>query len=233
MATSTRTSPAGRTPLNRDAVLDAAIALADAQGIGALTMRGLASALGVEAMTLYYHVANKDDILSGIVDRVIDEFELPAAGDPWRASLRRTAVSAHDVLLRHRWAAPLMLSPGIVSAARLRYMEAVLRALREAGLSPTMTDRAYHAFEAHISGFTLWQVQMDLDPETLPALADEFKATLDSTDFPYLIEHIEQHFDERAPEDEGAFAFGLDLLLDGVERILAGAAPQGPGTSRR
>ncbi|HEX2883418.1 MAG TPA: TetR/AcrR family transcriptional regulator C-terminal domain-containing protein [Candidatus Limnocylindria bacterium] len=221
----------GRTPLNREAVLDAAIALADAEGIGALTMRRLAGELGVEAMTLYYHVANKDEILSGIVDRVIGEFELPDPNAPWRAALRRTAVSAHDVLLRHRWAASLMLSPGTVSDARLRYMEAVLRTLRGAGLSPTMTDRAYHAYEAHISGFTLWQVQMDLDPETLPDLAERFKASLDPTVFPYLIEHIEQHFDERPPDDEGAFAFGLDLLLEGLERILATSLRESGATS--
>jgi AcrR family transcriptional regulator len=227
MTTPAREPAPGRRPLNREAVLDAAIALADAEGIGALTMRRLAGELGVEAMTLYYHVANKDEILSGIVDRVIGEFELPTSGVPWRAALRRTAVSAHDVLLRHRWAAPVMLSPGIVSAARLRYMEAILRTLREAGLSATMTDRAYHAYEAHISGFTLWQVQMDLDPESLPDLAERFKASLDPAVFPYLIEHIEQHFDERAPDDEGAFAFGLDLLLDGLEHIL-GATPREP-----
>jgi AcrR family transcriptional regulator len=219
-----------RAPLTREAVLDAAIALADAHGIAALTMRRLAQELGVEAMTLYYHVANKEEILSGIVDRVVGEFELPEPGDAWKAALRRTAVSAHDVLLRHRWAAALMLSSGSVSASRLRYMEALLRTLRQAGCSATLTDKAYHTLEAHISGFTLWQVQMNLDPETLPALAEEFKATLPLGEFPFLVEHIEQHFEERAPDDEGAFAFGLDLLLDGLERMLA---PPGPSVAMR
>ena len=214
--------PEPRIPLSRERVLRAAIDLADEQGIDALTMRRLAQLLGVEAMTLYYHVANKDDILNGLVDIVLDEIELPSAGDDWRPALRRTAISAHDVLVRHRWAASQMLLPGRTSEARIRYMEAILRTLREGGFTPRETDRAYHALESHISGFTLWQVGMALDPETLPALADQFLASLPEGAFPYVVEHVHQHFEEREPGDEGAFAFGLDLILDGLERLQAG-----------
>lgn len=186
-------------------------------------MRRLAQALGVEAMSLYYHVANKDEILGGIVDRVLGEIELPPPETPWKVAIRTTALSAHDVLTRHPWAAALMLAGTQTSQARLRYMETLLGALRRGGFSAEMTDRAYHALESHISGFTLWIVQMDIDDESLPDLATRFMSTLPADEFPYLIEHIHQHLAPRPPSEEGdgAFAFGLDLILDGLERILA------------
>lgn len=197
-----------------------AIALADRAGIEALTMRRLAQEVGVEAMTLYYHVGNKDDLLSAMVDAVVGEFELPSPDDAdWKAALRRTAISAHTVLLRHRWAAGLMLSPGRRSTARLVYMEAVLGCLRRGGFTAELTDLAYHALESHISGFTLWQVTMDLVPDELPALAAAVLEELPADRFPFLIEHIHLHLDHRSAEGEGSFAFGLDLLLDGLERI--------------
>jgi AcrR family transcriptional regulator len=225
----TRADPAARrTPLSRERVIRAAIDLADRAGIEALTMRRLAQELGVEAMTLYYHVASKDDILNGIVDTVLSEFELPVPGTAWKAALRRTAISAHDVLLRHRWAASLMLTSDTVSEARMRYMDAILGTLREGGFSAHMTDQGYHALESHISGFTLWQVGMALDPETLPDLATGFLASLPRDEFPYLVEHVHQHLAERDPEDEGAFVFGLDLILDGLERILDRPATRQP-----
>jgi AcrR family transcriptional regulator len=225
----TRADPAARrAPLSRDRVISAAIDLADREGIEALTMRRLAQELGVEAMTLYYHVASKEEILNGIVDMVLNEFELPVPGSAWKPALRRTAISAHDVLVRHKWAASLMLTPGTVSEARMRYMDAILGTLREGGFSAHMTDQGYHALESHISGFTLWQVGMALDPETLPDLATGFLASLPDGAFPYLVEHIHQHLAERDPEDEGAFVFGLDLILDGLERILHRSATRQP-----
>ena len=134
--------PRPRDPLSRERVLDAAISLADELGIEALTMRRLAQELGVEAMTLYYYVRNKDEILNGIVDRVVSEFELPSPRDDWKPALRASAVSASRVLLEHRWAVALILSGSGVSQARLRHMDAVLGTLRGAGFSPEMTDHA-------------------------------------------------------------------------------------------
>lgn len=213
-------------PLSREAVLRAAIDLADAEGLGALTMRRLAAHLGVEAMTLYYHVANKADILSGMVDLVEREFTLPAmgAGD-WKAELRRSAISTHDVLVRHRWAAALMLSTTAPLPGRMRYMDAILRTLREAGFSPDLTDLAYHTLESHVTGFTLWQVGMDLDPATLPDLAAAFLRDVSAGDYPYVVEHIEQHLRERPDGGPSTFEFGLDLVLDGLERRLAAEPP--------
>jgi AcrR family transcriptional regulator len=212
--------PRPRDPLSRERVLDAAVRLADERGIDALTMRGLAQELGVEAMTLYYYVRNKDEILNGIVDRVVGEFELPSRGPDWKAAIRATAVSAYHVLLEHRWAAALMLSGSGVSQARLRYMDAILGTFRRAGFSAEMTDHAYHAVDSHVLGFTLWVVGMNLGTqEELAAMAGEFLEEIRQTDMPHLIEHVEQHMKPRSPDDKPEFEFGLDLILDGLERM--------------
>lgn len=209
-----------RPPLSRERVLEAAIVLADAGGIESLSMRKLAGALGVEAMTLYYYVANKDEILSAIVDMVVSEFELPDPEADWKVAIRRTAISAFEVLQRHPWAASLMLHRTAVSTARLRYMDAILGSLRRGGFSADLTDHAYHALDSHIMGFTLWVVSMNLGTEEdLAAMAEQFLRELPIDDVPNLAEHIQQHMKPRDPNDEGDFAFGLDLILDGLQRI--------------
>ena len=205
-------------------MLRAAIALADEAGIDSLSMRRLGQALGVEAMSLYNHVANKEDILNGIVDLVVSDFELPSPGADWKAALRRTAVSAHDVLVRHPWAASLMLAPSRTSSARLRYMEGILGTLREGGFSAEMTHHAYHALDSHISGFTLWEVHFQMDPEEFEDIASDFMSRVKDGAYPYLLEHAGVHMDkeqQKPDDDEGEFAFGLDLILDSLERIRA------------
>jgi AcrR family transcriptional regulator len=218
--------PKGAAPLrlSRERVIDGAIRLADESGIESLTMRRLAQELGVEAMSLYYYVANKDEILKGIGDVVISEIELPSPGSDWKAALRTTATSAYEVLTRHRWAAGLVLSSSGTSQARLRYMESILGTLRIGGFSAEMTDHAYHALESHIMGFTLWEVGMDLGTrEDLTRMATDFLRQLPREQLPYLAEHIDQHLKPRNPDNEGEFAFGLDLILDGLERLRDGA----------
>ena len=219
-----------RVRLSRDRVLRAAIKLADDAGLESLTMRRLAQELGVEAMSLYYYVANKDDLLNGIVDEVVSEIELPSPDVGWKQALRRTAISAYEVMVRHPWAASLVLSSTGTSAARLRYMNFILGTLREAGFSAEMTDHGYHALESHIMGFTLWEVGMNLGSvEDLKDLATAFLHELPRQDLPHLAEHVEQHLKPRRPDDEGEFAFGLDLVLDGLERI--GLTRGGTGSS--
>jgi len=201
-------------PLTREAVLRAAIALADEGGSEALSMRRLAHELGIEAMSLYHHVRDKDDLLDGMVDLVVSEIELPS-GPTWKAALRKTAMSARTVLDKHAWA------PGVMQArstgpARLAYMEALLRTLRDAGLSPEMTDHAYHAIESHIIGFTLWTASFKFSERDLTKLATEFVSHLSAGDYPRLIEHVDQH---KKPRRAGIdFEFGLDLILDGLEK---------------
>jgi AcrR family transcriptional regulator len=218
MATQSAPTPVPRVPLSRDRVLRAAIGLADEAGIESLSMRRLGQELGVEAMSLYNHVANKDDMLNGIVDIVESGIELPSPGADWKPALRKIAISAHDVFERHPWAASLTLSGTGPRPARRRYMNAILGTLREAGFSAEMTDLAYHTLESHIAGFTLWAAQFQVDPAELPNLAATFLREI-GDEYPYLVEHVHQHLKERNPEDEGAFAFGLDLILDGLERI--------------
>ena len=219
MAARTRQREATRTPLSRGRVLRAAIELADAGGLESLTMRRLAQELGVEAMTLYYYVANKDEILKGIVELVTGEIELPRAETDWKDAIRRTANSAYEILMRHPWAAGLVLRAGD-TPARFRYMDAILGAFRTAGFSAGLTDHAYHAIESHIMGYTLWEVGMDLGSrEELAALATAVLEKLPTDEYPHLIEHIHQHLKPRDPADQGEFAFGLELLLDGLERM--------------
>jgi AcrR family transcriptional regulator len=217
MATQPKPIPEGRLPLSRERVLRAAIGLADEVGIETLSMRKLGQVLRVEAMSLYNHVANKDDILGGMVDVVVGEIELPAAGADWKAAIRRTAISAYEVLLRHPWAASLVLSGPGLSYARLRYMDGILGSLRKGGFSAEMTDHAYHALDSHIMGFTLWQVGISAGLANISSVSD-FLRELDQNAYPYLAEHAQQHLKERDPEDKGEFAFGLDLILDGLER---------------
>ncbi|HYI16236.1 MAG TPA: TetR/AcrR family transcriptional regulator C-terminal domain-containing protein [Thermomicrobiales bacterium] len=217
MTTRTDRSAEARLPLSRERVLAAAIRLADEHGVEALTMRRLGQALGVEAMSLYNHVANKEDILYGIAEMVFSKIELPD-GDDWKAELRKSAISSHDVFRRHPWA-PGVLSPERISPARMLWMEAVLRTLRKAGCSPELACHAFHAYDSHITGFTLWLANMPATGEALRELAADFLKILDARQMPYVAEHIEQHTRPPREGDKGAFAFGLDLLLDGVDRL--------------
>src|SRR5262249_15103444 len=157
MATRSRT----RKPLTKERVLEQAIALADADGIESLSMRKLGQALGVEAMSLSNYVANKGELIAAMVDWVLERFELPDDEPRWDAAIRRCAISAHDLLLEHAWACSLALLPSDVSTLsgpRVRYMEWLLRRLREAGFSADLAYSAYHTLDSHIFGFTLWQI---------------------------------------------------------------------------
>jgi AcrR family transcriptional regulator len=198
-------------------VLRAAIVLVDQGGIESLTMRKLGQALGVEAMSLYNHVANKDDILGGIVDLVAGEIDLPAAGADWKAAMRQCALSAHAALARHPWAPSLWMSRGI-GRARLRYGNWILGCLREAGFSKDLTYHAFHILEGHILGFTLQQLSFPYDEQELADLATSFLRELPAGEYPYLAEYIAQHLEPRH-DDTRAFALGLDLILDGLDRL--------------
>lgn len=216
-----------RAPLSRDRVLQAAIGLADEGGIESLTMRKLARELGVEAMSLYNHVANKDDLMDGIVDLVVSEIDLPSTAEDWETAIREYAISAHEALLRHPWACSLVMSPTTtrtVRTARLGYMEWLLGRLREAGFSPELTYHAYHALDGHILGFTLWQLGHSAgarelsDAQDLADFAAKFLRDLRADDYPYLAEHVEQHVAAFGEDGESEFEFGLGLILDGLKR---------------
>jgi AcrR family transcriptional regulator len=211
-----------REPMSRERVLRAAVEFADREGIEALSMRKLARELGVEAMTLYYYVANKNDLLEGMADLVAGEIELPPDDLDWKDATRRRAISAHEVLARHHWASPVWMRV-MIGPARMRYMNAALGAYRRGGLSPASTELALHAVENHIVGYTLQESNFPLEADDLAAVAREFLAKLSRDEFPHLAEHIEQHLTHPAVIESGDFEFGLELLLDGIERIRAGS----------
>ena len=208
-----------RTPLSRDRILETALRLADEGGLESLSMRKLGHALGVEAMSLYNHVANKDDVIDGIVDLVMAETDAPPATEDWEVAIRSSAVSIHDALRRHPWAASLLMlraRPG-----RLRYMDSLLRLLRDAGFSAETTYTSYHVLDGHIFGFSLWENSHVYTAEQLAEMEELFKTTITFEAYPHLREHAEQHFAEGPHRDVSAFEFALDLILDGMKRELA------------
>lgn len=199
-------------------MLRAAIALADDGGIEALSMRKLAQKLGVEAMSLYNHVANKDDLLDGMIELVASEIDLASEGGNWKTVMRQRAISAHDVLLRHPWSSGLWMSREGSGGARMRFADSVLRGFREAGFPKDLTYHAFHVLQSHIVGYTLYVASFPFDMAELGELVARFLREFPADDYPDLAVHIRQHM-EPTDEQEGAFEFGLDLILGGLERL--------------
>lgn len=208
-----------RLPLSRDRILQAALELVDAGGIGSLTMRKLGQALGFEAMSLYNHVDNKDDVLDGILDLVLAESEPPAPAGDWDTAIRTSAISVHEALRRHPWSCTLLMSPGHVRPARLRYMDLLLGRLRDAGFSAETTYPVYHVLDGHIFGFSLWETSHTYTAEEVSSFEAKFAQTITTDAYPHLHEHAQQHFSEGPHRDVSAFQFGLDLILDGLKKI--------------
>ena len=203
-----------RIPLSRDRILAAAVELADTDGVDAVSMRKLAASLGFEAMSLYNHVANKDDLMTGMVDWIAGDMAHRDAHRPWKAAVRDMSTSAHDVLVEHRWAAPLW-SRTIPGPNRLQLMEDLLAAFRIGGFSPRLAHFGFHAVTMHVVGFTLQQLNYADTNSATDDAATAFIATLDPERFPYMIEHVEYHIHD---DEGGDFEFILDLILDGLER---------------
>jgi AcrR family transcriptional regulator len=208
-----------RAPLSRERVLRAAVALADDAGLGSLTMRKLAQELGVEAMSLYHHVPNKDALLDGMVDLVFGEIELPAAGTDWKAAMRRRAVSARAVLARHPWAVGLLESRRTPGPANLRHHDAVIGCLREAGFPVALTAHAYALLDSYIYGFALQEANLPFDtPEGTAELAQSIMADFPADAYPHLAELAVEHVLQPGYDYGDEYEFGLDLILDGLER---------------
>jgi AcrR family transcriptional regulator len=226
MATQTDPSTAPRTPLTRERILRAAVALADRDGVGALSMRRLARALGVEAMSLYHHVAGKDALLDGMVDLVFGEIELPAAGTGWKTAMRRRAVSARAALRRHPWAINLMESRRTPGPANLRHHDAVIGCLRQAGFPVALTARAYSLLDAYIYGFAVQEASLPFDtPEETAEVAQAIMAELSAGTYPHLAELASEHVLQPGYDYGDEYEAGLDLILDGLERAAIAADP--------
>ena len=222
MSTHTDPSAEPRLPLTRERVLAAAVALADRGGIESLSMRKLAQELGVEAMSLYHHVANKDDILDGLVDVVFGEIDLPTGEDGWKAAMRRRAVSAREALRRHPWATGLMESRPTPGAANLRHHDAVLGVLRGAGFSVELAAHAYSLLDSCIYGFALQEASLPFHtPEEAAQVAQAIMAEFPASEYPHLTEIAVDHVLQPGYDYGNEYLFGLDLILDGLERALA------------
>jgi AcrR family transcriptional regulator len=211
----------GRRGLTRDRILAAAVEAADEGGIERLSMRRLGERLGVEAMSLYNHVRNKEDLLDCMVDRVVAEMALPRPAAAWKAEMRARAWSAYEVLRRHPWAAMLIMSRVNVGPAMLARVDATLGCLFAAGFSFAQADHAWNAMDSHVYGFSLQERAFPFQPEDYARTAAEYLPHLPRETYPHLhaltIEVAEHRHDGLHD-----FGFGLELILDGLERMLPG-----------
>ena len=218
MTARTRKSASPRVSLSRERALSAAIALADAKGLGSLTMRALAQELGVEAMSLYHHVANKDDILDGMADLVFAEIELPPEGMEWKSAMHLRAVSARAAMTRHPWALSTMqtrMSPG---PATLRHHNAVLGTCRKAGFSVHMAAHAFSLIDSYLYGFVLQEVNLPFDDSSnLEEVVDTMMLPYSADDYPHLVELTTEYILQPGYSYGNEFEYGLDLILESLE----------------
>jgi AcrR family transcriptional regulator len=219
MATPTKPATKPRAPLSRERVLRAAVALADENGITSLTMRRLGEALGVEAMSLYNHVTNKDDVLDGMIDVVFGEIDLPASATDWKTAMRQRGISARAALTRHRWAIGLMESRTTPGPATLRHHDAVIGTLRNAGFSIELTAHAYSALDSYIYGFAMQEPSLPFDTAQETAdVAQAIMARFSPGEYPHLTELTIEHVLQPGYSYANEFEYGLDLILDSLER---------------
>ena len=215
-----------RVPLSRDQVLRTAVGLADEGGIGTLSMRKLGQALGVEAMSLYNHVANKGDLLDGMIDVVFSEIGLPPGDGGWRLAMRQRAISAREVLGRHRWAIGLMESRRTPGPATLRHHDAVLGCLRGAGFSVEMTAHAYSLLDSYIYGFALQEASLPFGTADETAhVTQEIAGQMTAGQYPHLTELATGHVLQPGYRYGNEFEIGLDLILDALDRTVRRLSP--------
>jgi AcrR family transcriptional regulator len=210
---------ARRVPLSRERVLQTALKLADQGGLESLSMRKLGQELGVEAMALYYHFANRDEIVDGIVDLVFGEVELPSTGPDWRAAMRRRAISLRDALLHHRWAIGLMESRRNPGPANLRHHDAVIGSLRAGGFDMAMAAHAYSLLDSYIYGFALTKMNLPFDTTTdIAEMAETMLEPFPLGEYPNLADFITEHAMKPGYDYADEFEYGLEVILDGLDR---------------
>jgi AcrR family transcriptional regulator len=208
-----------RVPLSKQRVLRAAVRLADEAGVAAITMRKLAETLGVEAMSLYHYVADKDELLDGMVDLVFGEIHLLPREAEWKAAMRQRAVSARDALTRHPWAIGVIESRANPGPATLRHHDAVIGNLRQAGFSMALAAHAFSVIDSHVYGFALLALNLPFQTsEELEQLAEAMLRQMPADRYPNLTEMIIDHALQPGYSYANEFEYGLDLILDGLER---------------
>jgi AcrR family transcriptional regulator len=210
----------GRGRLSPERVLRAAVALADAGGIESLTMRRLGQDLGVEAMSLYKHVANKDALLDGMVDLVFAEIDLPSPAGEWNAALRARAISTRAALTNHPWATALMQSRAAPGPATLQHHDAVIGCLREGGFSIQMAAHAFSVLDSYIYGFALQEINLPFhDADEVADVAAKIFERFPADRYPYLTELTVEHVLQPGYDYGDEFGVGLDLILDGLDGL--------------
>jgi AcrR family transcriptional regulator len=212
-----------REPLSRDRVLRAALAVADDGGLPGLTIRSLAQRLGTKPMSLYHYVAGKDEILDGLVDLVFAEIELPEPNGDWRGQMARRAHSARKALRRHPWSIGLLESRTTPGAATLRHHDATIAALRAGGFSIGQTAHAYAVLDAFVYGFAVQESSLPFEgPDGAAEVAEPIMALMAAGEYPHLVEFAQEHALKPGYDFGAEFDFGLDLVLDGLARLLDG-----------
>jgi AcrR family transcriptional regulator len=210
-----------RVPLDRERVLRGAIAVADAGGVRALTIRSLAAELGVKPMSVYYYFANKSEILDGIVDVVFGEIAVPPGDGDWQSEIRRRAVSARRVLARHPWVIVLLESRKTPGPATLRHHDAMIGTLRNAGFSVEMTAHAYALLDSYVYGFITQEAALPFDgPETVAEVAEPMMEQFPADAYPHLVELATEYILQPGYDFGNEFIFGLDVILDALIRSL-------------
>jgi AcrR family transcriptional regulator len=218
MAVQTDLRAEARPPWTRAQLVRAAIELADKGGIESLSMRKLSQHLGGAPMSLYNHVSNKVDLLDGMIDALFDEIELPV-GEHWKTSMRQRATSIRSVMRRHPWAVGLMESRKTPGPATLRHHDAVIGCLRDAGFSIQLAAHAFSALDSYIYGFALQERSLAFGtPEETSILANSFLLQFSTEDYPHLAELTIEHVLRPGYDYGDEYEFGLDLILDGLER---------------
>ena len=211
------------TRLSRERVLRTAVDYADRHGLAALSMRKLADELGAGAMSLYHYVPNKTDLIDGMIDIVFSEIELPSPEDEWKTAMRKRTLSTREALGRHPWAIGEMEGRSTHGPSNLRLHDAVLGCLRAAGFSLEMTVHAYSVQDSYIYGFALQEKHLPFDaPEQVSEVMEiQSQSVPEMADYPYLVE-VATEMAKAGYDYATEFEFGLDLLLDGLERFRAG-----------
>lgn len=212
-----------RLPLSRERAVAVAVALADREGLGALSMRRLAQRLGVEAMSLYHHVANKDEILGGMVEAVFAEIELPSGRGTWREEMWQRAWSLRAVLLRHPWAIGVLESRRSPGPATLRHHDAVIGSCRRAGFSIEMAAHAFSLIDSYVYGFVLQEITLPFDEDDhVGEILDELQPESMADVYPHFAELAAEHVRSPGYRYGDEFEYGLGLVLESLERAAEG-----------
>ncbi len=221
MAQKTHKNTMKRQPLSEERVFAAALRLANQSGIESVSMRSLGRALKVEAMSLYNHVASKEQVLDGLVELVVAQMAIPSRGVNWRAAMRERAISAHAVLMEHPWATMLFVARVNVGPNMLAYVDATIRCLREAEFSYALADHTWNALDAYVYGFTLQKLNFPLKPSEYASAAKQFLPMIPVEQFPFL-NGLSQEVIAKRHDGMHRLELGLDVLLEGFERSRRG-----------